>query len=240
MGGHGSFRDPRIDVRISQRPDLVTPKLLPLLIYQLTLRKPAPPAGSFDRIAAARGRDVFRGAAGCARCHQGPAFTDVLSGSPRNWPVLHDPAEVGTEAEYRVAHGDQALSHHAAARALPARAVLPRRQRRHARGGRRALQRAVRVEPERRAEGRSRCSTSSRSDVGGTSLATAGGHGDPRTMSPASAGPVDRRRRRPPVRTCESESEHVYDSLSVRFRTPRPSRRSSSSSAGAPSPRRPP
>jgi len=100
MGGHGSFRDPRIDVRISQRPDLVTPKLLPLLIYQLTLMKPAPPAGSFDRIAAARGRDVFGGAAGCARCHQGPAFTDVLSGSPRSWPVLHDPTEVGTEADY--------------------------------------------------------------------------------------------------------------------------------------------
>ena len=100
MGGHGSFRDPRIDVRITQRPDLVTPKLLPLLVYQLTLRKPAPPAGSFDRIAAARGRDVFRGAAGCARCHQGQTFTDVLSGSPRNWPVLHDPSEVGTEAEY--------------------------------------------------------------------------------------------------------------------------------------------
>ena len=100
MGGHGSFRDPRIDVRISQHPDLVTPKLLPLLIYQLTLRKPAPPAGSFDRLAAARGREVFRGAAGCARCHQGPAFTDVLSGSPRHWPVLHDPDEVGTEAEY--------------------------------------------------------------------------------------------------------------------------------------------
>ena len=100
MGGHGSFRDPRIDVRISQHPDLVTPKLLPLFIYQLTLRKPAPPAGSFDRIAAARGREVFRGDAGCARCHQGPAFTDVLSGSPRHWPVLHDPDEVGTEAEY--------------------------------------------------------------------------------------------------------------------------------------------
>ena len=24
----------------------------------------------------------------------------MLSGSPRNWPVLHDPAEVGTEAGY--------------------------------------------------------------------------------------------------------------------------------------------
>jgi hypothetical protein len=100
MGGHGSFRDPRIDVRISQRPDLVTPKLLPLLVYQLTLRSPAPPNGTFDPAAALRGRDVFRGAAGCARCHQGPAFTDVLSGPPRQWPVLHDPSEVGTEAGY--------------------------------------------------------------------------------------------------------------------------------------------
>ncbi len=100
MGGHGSFRDPRIDVRISQHPDLVTPKLLPLLAYQLTLTKPRPPAGSFDAVAALRGREVFRGAAGCARCHQGPAFTDVLSGPPRQWPVLHDPAEVGTEAGY--------------------------------------------------------------------------------------------------------------------------------------------
>lgn len=100
MGGHGSFRDPRIGVRISQRPDLVTPKLLPLLVYQLTLRTPAPPPGRVDPIAAARGRAVFRGAAGCARCHQGPAFTDVLSGPPRHWPVLHDPAEVGADPDY--------------------------------------------------------------------------------------------------------------------------------------------
>src|SRR4051812_23502351 len=55
MGGHGSFRDPRIGVRIVQQPDLVTPKLLPLLIYQLTLFKPKPPAGSFDPAAAQRG-----------------------------------------------------------------------------------------------------------------------------------------------------------------------------------------
>jgi cytochrome c peroxidase len=70
------------------------------LVYQLTLRAPAPPAGTVDAAAAARGRTVFTGAAGCARCHQGPAFTDVLSGPPRQWPVLHDPAEVGTEPEY--------------------------------------------------------------------------------------------------------------------------------------------
>jgi hypothetical protein len=100
MGGHGSFRDPRLGIRINQRPDLVTPKLLPLLAYQLTLRPPSPPSGSFDPAAALRGRAVFRGAGGCARCHQGPAFTDVLSGPPRHWPVLHDPSEVGTEAGY--------------------------------------------------------------------------------------------------------------------------------------------
>jgi hypothetical protein len=100
MGGHGSFRDPRIDVRISQRPDLVTPKLLPLLAYQLSLATPPPPKGTFDESAAARGRGVFRGAAGCARCHQGSTFTDVRSGPPRRWPVLHEPSEVGTEAEY--------------------------------------------------------------------------------------------------------------------------------------------
>ena len=100
MGGHGSFRDPRIGVRISQHPDLVTPKLFPLLVYQLTLLKPKPPAGSFDPMAAARGRVVFQGAAGCARCHQGSTFTDVLSGPPRLWPVTHDPDEVGTEAGY--------------------------------------------------------------------------------------------------------------------------------------------
>ena len=100
MGGHGSFRDPRINVSISQRPDLVTPKLPALLIYQLSLRTPSPPRGSFNRFAAERGRRLFRGEAGCARCHQGRTYTDVLSGPPRRWPVLHDPSEVGTEAEY--------------------------------------------------------------------------------------------------------------------------------------------
>jgi hypothetical protein len=100
MGGQGSFRDPRIGVRIRQQPDLVTPKLLPLLVYQLSLRTPEPPAGSVDPAAASRGRDLFRGSAGCARCHQGSTFTDVLSGPPRSWPVLHDPSEVGTEAGY--------------------------------------------------------------------------------------------------------------------------------------------
>jgi len=100
MGGQGNFRDPRIGLFIRQRPDLVTPKLGALLEYQLRLRAPEPPDGSFDRRAALRGRRVFRNEAGCARCHSGPTFTDVLDGPRKNLPVLHDPAEVGTDPVY--------------------------------------------------------------------------------------------------------------------------------------------
>jgi hypothetical protein len=100
MGGHGSFHDRRIDLRIVQFPDLVGPKLPALLAYQLSLRTPEPPAGSFNRSAAERGRRVFYGEGRCASCHRGPQFTDVVSGPPRNWPVLHDADEVGTEPVY--------------------------------------------------------------------------------------------------------------------------------------------
>jgi hypothetical protein len=98
MGGHGTFRDRRIDVNIVQKPDLVTPKLPALLFYQLGLKTPPPPAGSFDRAAAERGAQVFRHQARCSSCHTGPAFTDVLRG-PR-LPFLHEPFEVGTETTY--------------------------------------------------------------------------------------------------------------------------------------------
>jgi hypothetical protein len=100
MGGHGSVHDPRIDLRIVQFPDLVGPKLPALLDYQLSLRTPAPPARSFDRAAANRGRRIFRGEARCSTCHQGPNYTDVLSGPGKTQPVLHDPAEIGTEPVY--------------------------------------------------------------------------------------------------------------------------------------------
>lgn len=46
-----------------------------------------------------RGR-LFRNEAGCATCHQGPHFTDVLSGPARTVPFPHDPAEVGTDPAY--------------------------------------------------------------------------------------------------------------------------------------------
>jgi mono/diheme cytochrome c family protein len=99
MGGQGSFSDNRIHLDIVQTPDLVTPKLPALLAYQLSLRTPRPPAGSVDHAAAARGRQLFRGVAGCASCHQGPTYTDVLGG-PKGTPLLHAPAETGVEPFY--------------------------------------------------------------------------------------------------------------------------------------------
>ena len=100
MGGHGSFSDPRIGLFLNQSPDLVTPKLGALLEYQLSLHAPRPSLRSFDWYAAYRGWRLFRGAAGCATCHSGPAYTDVLSGPNHKVPFLHDPDEIGTEPVY--------------------------------------------------------------------------------------------------------------------------------------------
>jgi hypothetical protein len=87
MGGHGTFVDDRIGVAIRQEPDRVTPMLPALREYQFSIAAPAPPAGSFDAAAAARGKVLFDGPARCASCHTGPAFTDA--------PTLHAPAETG-------------------------------------------------------------------------------------------------------------------------------------------------
>ncbi|HET7617825.1 MAG TPA: c-type cytochrome [Gemmatimonadaceae bacterium] len=99
MGGHGTFIDPRLGITVQQTPDRVTPKLPALLDYQLSLEAPAPPPGSFDRVAARRGQHVFRDA-GCATCHRGPAFTDVLSGPKDLRPLLHSPRSVGQDPRY--------------------------------------------------------------------------------------------------------------------------------------------
>ena len=99
MGGHGTFEDSRIGLSIVQEPDLVTPKLPALLAYQLSLRAPKAPKGSFNSSAAARGQQIFRHEARCITCHTGPALTDVLSGGD-TIPFLHDPSEVGTEPMY--------------------------------------------------------------------------------------------------------------------------------------------
>jgi hypothetical protein len=94
MHGHGRFEDPRIGVSIDNPPDLVSRKLRPLRIYQFSLETPEPPAGGFDAAAAERGRQVFRGPAGCNECHQGSIYTDVNSG------ILHRPGEVGQDPAY--------------------------------------------------------------------------------------------------------------------------------------------
>lgn len=100
MGGHGNFSDPRVGIFITRTPDLVTPKLPALLKYQLSLRTPPPPAGSFDPAAARRGKRIFRDEAGCISCHSGPRYTDVLNGPDPRRPLLHEPTEVGTDPAY--------------------------------------------------------------------------------------------------------------------------------------------
>jgi hypothetical protein len=97
MGGQGNFSDPRIGLDIVQTPDRVTPKLPALLAYQLSLRAPK---GTFNPRAANRGRRLFINQAGCARCHQPPHYTDVLSGPDPTVPFLHDAAEVGMDPAY--------------------------------------------------------------------------------------------------------------------------------------------
>jgi hypothetical protein len=91
MHGQGSFSDPRLGVNISVPPsqDLVKNKLPALRQYQFSLEAPAPPPGSFDVAAAARGAALFKGEAKCASCHAGPRYTDHGN--------LHDPAETGMD-----------------------------------------------------------------------------------------------------------------------------------------------
>jgi mono/diheme cytochrome c family protein len=93
MGGHGTFSDPRIGVNVTNgTDDLVSSKLPGLQAYQLSLAAPAPPAGSFDAAAAARGQALFAGAAKCATCHSGPEFTDANT-------RLHPPSDSMGEPE---------------------------------------------------------------------------------------------------------------------------------------------
>ena len=93
MGGQGSFVEPRLNLDIRNgSEDLVSAKLSALQAYQLSLAPPAPPAGSFDSAAAARGKSLFDGRAGCASCHSGPLLTDANE-------RLHPPADSVAEPE---------------------------------------------------------------------------------------------------------------------------------------------
>ncbi|MGI9286106.1 MAG: c-type cytochrome, partial [Pseudomonadales bacterium] len=103
MGGQGTLYDPRLDNAAKfpiaaangfgntrSENDKVTRKLPALQMYQLALRAPRPPAGSFSRGAAARGKNLFNGKADCARCHVPPLFTEP------GWNV-HLPEEIGID-----------------------------------------------------------------------------------------------------------------------------------------------
>jgi hypothetical protein len=89
MHGKGNFNDERFNdpvkypaavrggfFKLRNNPDLVTSKLAPLHYYQLSLKAPKPPAGSFDPAAAKRGEAVFNAQGGCSDCHMPPLYTD--------------------------------------------------------------------------------------------------------------------------------------------------------------------
>jgi hypothetical protein len=89
MHGHGTFIDSRLDNakqfpiaaangfgHVVAKPDLVTPKLPGLQAYELSLRAPKPPPGSFKPAMAAAGKKLFDGPAECSTCHVPPIFTE--------------------------------------------------------------------------------------------------------------------------------------------------------------------
>ncbi len=103
MHGQGTFYDPRLNNasqfpiaakngfgNVRHTPDLVTSKLAALQIYQLVIPAPAPPAGSFDAAAAARGQALFTGKANCASCHVPPLYTEP------GWN-MHTASEIGID-----------------------------------------------------------------------------------------------------------------------------------------------
>jgi len=103
MHGQGTFFDTRLDNRqqfpiaaenrfghTEAKVDRITPKLAALQAYQLSIKAPKPPMGSFDAKAAARGKMLFSGKADCARCHVPPLFTEPGFN-------LHEPKKIGID-----------------------------------------------------------------------------------------------------------------------------------------------
>jgi len=101
MHGKGRFfdsrlKDPRFpiairngfdDIRIDADDDQVTKKLPALHYYQMSLKAPKPPDGSFDKAASDRGDKLFSGKADCNRCHSEPLWTEP------GWN-MHSPASI--------------------------------------------------------------------------------------------------------------------------------------------------
>jgi mono/diheme cytochrome c family protein len=98
MHGHGSFSEPRLNINVVNPPDQVESKLADLEAYQLGLAKPAPPPGTFDAAAAARGQTVFDGQGQCATCHSGTTFTDANTRLHPTTEVVTDPTHAQRSA----------------------------------------------------------------------------------------------------------------------------------------------
>jgi cytochrome c peroxidase len=103
MHGQGTFYDPRLNDaakfpiaarkgfgNVRNTPDLITPKLAALHLYQLALLAPKPPEDRFNAEAAARGEALFTGQAQCSQCHVPPLYTEP------GWN-MHTPAEIGID-----------------------------------------------------------------------------------------------------------------------------------------------
>jgi hypothetical protein len=104
MHGSGTFFDARLNDPVQYpvaartgagntrgTPDRVTSKLAALHFYQIAIPAPKAPAGSFDKGAAERGKDVFNERGKCATCHVPPLFTEPGHN-------LHTPAEMGVDS----------------------------------------------------------------------------------------------------------------------------------------------
>ena len=93
MGGHGTFVEPRLGIKVTNgTEDLISAKLPALQAYQLSIASPPAPAGSFDAVAADRGKLVFNNAGKCVTCHSGALFTDANL-------RLHPPSDAVSEPE---------------------------------------------------------------------------------------------------------------------------------------------
>jgi hypothetical protein len=103
MHGKGNFFDPRLAdatkfpvaaragfAHVTNDTDLITSKLGDLHLYQLALKPPPAPAGSFDAAAAERGKALFNRKNACASCHVPPTFSEP--GYP-----MHTAAEIGID-----------------------------------------------------------------------------------------------------------------------------------------------
>jgi len=103
MHGKGTFKDQRLAdparypiavengfANVVNSPDLITSKLAPLKAYQHSLKAPVPPAGSFDKAAAGRGKGIFMTRAKCASCHSANLYKNEST-------ILHTASEIGID-----------------------------------------------------------------------------------------------------------------------------------------------